>query len=97
MTSDHTALAGAGAGQSITAHCCWKALLSRPWRPPEWRQKPALRYLSWYFLKDHFTINGVRLPEDRKAGGKQVIALDSLEEMVVTGKDTETDFRHILE
>lgn len=32
-----------------------------------------------------------------RRGGKQAIALDSLGEMVVTGKDTETDFRHILE
>lgn len=32
-----------------------------------------------------------------RQGGKQGIALDSLGEMVVTGKDTETDFRHILE
>lgn len=32
-----------------------------------------------------------------RQGGKQAIALDSLGEMVVTGKGTETDFRHILE
>lgn len=33
----------------------------------------------------------------RKGEGKQAVALDSREEMAVTGKDTETDSRHILE
>lgn len=57
----------------------------------------SVQVLPWYFHKDRCTVNGVQLLKTGRQGGKQAIALDSLEEMVVTGKGTETDFRHHLE
>lgn len=82
MTSS-TALDGLDAGQSIAAQCYWKAMGASLMC-----QKPALRCPSWHFCPDCFTGTGVQLPEDGEEG-KQVTALDSLEETPMPSKDTD--------